>query len=89
MGDDRYRPCAIFEVGDGTSLLNEPAIDISLRRELPLGAVLHDVRVRTEALATRLEGGVPCRNEGQREAVRALYLATRRQLEAIAAAVDY
>jgi hypothetical protein len=87
MGDG-FQPCEIWELEDGTSLLNEPAVDIPLRRQLLLHAVLRDVQCHTEVLAARLESGVRCCSDGQRDSVRRLYLATRRQLEAIATALD-
>jgi hypothetical protein len=85
---DRYRPCEVFDLADQTSLLNEPAVDIRLRRQPPLSAVLADVRNHTEVLAARLEAGVHVRTDADREVVKALYLATRRQLEALAAALE-
>ena len=88
MGDSRFRPCEIAELGPETSLLNEPAVDIPPRRQVPLRAVLNDVRAHTELLAARLEAGVHVRGDEQREVVRRLYLQTRRQLEAIAVALD-
>jgi hypothetical protein len=50
MSDVRFRPCTIAEIGNGLSLLNEPAVDIPLRRQLPLHAVLSD--------GTRPHGGL-------------------------------
>jgi hypothetical protein len=77
MGD-RFRPCELVELGPETSLLNEPTVDIPPRRQLPLDAVLRDVRAHTELLAARLEAGVVVRDDEEREVIRTLYLATRR-----------
>jgi hypothetical protein len=91
MTDDRhrFRPCEIYECEPEVSLLNAAfSPDIAPRRPLPLHAVLSDVCAHTEVLARRLEGGVSVRGEDEREAIRVLYLATRRQLEAIAVALE-
>jgi hypothetical protein len=89
MRDDRYRPCEIVEFEDTVSIINDPhSPDITPRRPLPLHAVLNDVRAHTEVLARRLEGGVRCRSDQQRDLIRRLYLATRRQLEALSAALE-
>ena len=88
MSDDRFRPCEIAEAENPVSLINEPhSPDIALRRQPPLAAVLNDVRTHTEVLAKRLEDGVRACTDAERDAVRALYLQTRRQLEAIAVAL--
>jgi hypothetical protein len=87
MSGERFRPCEISEATDVISWLNEPTTDIARRRELPLSAVLANVRVHTEALAVRLEAGVYVSGDEEREVVRRLYLQTRRQLEALAVAV--
>jgi hypothetical protein len=87
MRDDRFRPCEIADLGD-SSLLNEPAVDIVPRRPPPLPAFLNDVRAHTAALAARLEAGVSVHSDLERDAVRALYLQTRRLLEALALALD-
>jgi hypothetical protein len=88
MHDGRFRPCELVDLADSTSLLNEPSPDIPQRRQLPLPAVLNDVRAHTEVLARRLEAGVHVRSDEQREVIRRLYLQTRRQLEAIAVALE-
>jgi hypothetical protein len=85
---DRFWPCEIADLEDAISWINEPAVDIPPCRQPPLHAVLNDVRAHTEALAARLEAGVHAGSDEQRDAVRALYLATRRQLEAIAKALE-
>jgi hypothetical protein len=87
--DRRFRPCEIVELEDTVSLINEPrSLDITPRRQMPLHAVLNDVCSHTAVLAARLESGVVVHSDEQRDAVRALYLQTRRQLEAIAVALD-
>jgi hypothetical protein len=88
MSEVRFRPCEIADLEDAISWINELPVDIPLRRQVPLDALLNDVRAHTEVLAARLEAGVVVHGDAQREAVRALYLATRRQLEAIAVALD-
>jgi hypothetical protein len=89
MRDGRFRPCEIVDLEDPISLINEPrSPDISPRRQLPLHAVLNDVRAHTAALAARLESGVHARSDEQRDLIRRLYLQTRRQLEVLVAALE-
>jgi hypothetical protein len=88
MRDDRFRPCEISEAADVISWINEPTVDIPPRRQLPLHAVMNDVRSHTEVLAARLEAGVRARSDEQRDVIRRLYLQTKRQLEALSACLD-
>jgi hypothetical protein len=88
MSEVRFRPCEIADLEDAISWINELPVDIPQRRQVPLRAVLSDVRAHTEVLAARLEAGVVVHGDAEREAVRVLYLQTRRQLEAIAVALE-
>ena len=94
MRDDRYRPADIAEVGQKVSLLNEPIHDevIELRpgqASASLHALLVGVRNQAQALLDRLETrGVVVPRDAQREVVRALYVATRHQVKALAAVLE-
>jgi hypothetical protein len=54
----------------------------------PLHAVLVESLNSTQALLTRLEAGVRVPRDGQREVVRALYVATRNQAKALIATLE-
>ena len=94
MRDDRYRPADVAEVEQKVSLLNEPIHDdvIELRpgqSAASLHALLVGVRNQAQALLDRLETrGVYVPREGQREVVRALYVATRNQVRALSAVLE-
>ena len=94
MRDDRYRPADIAEVEQRVSLLNEPVLEevIELRpgqSAASLHALLVGVRNQAQALLERLETrGVYVPREGQREVVRALYVATRNQIRALSAVLE-
>jgi hypothetical protein len=94
MRDDRYRPADIAEVEQKVSLLNEPVHDevIELRpgqSAASLYALLVGLRNQAQALLERLETrGVYVPSAGQREVVRALYVATRNQVRALAACLE-
>ena len=94
MRDDRYRPADIAEVEQKISLLNEPIHDevIDLRpgqAAASLYALLVGLRNQAQALLDRLETrGVYVPREGQREVVRALSVATRNQVKALAAVLE-
>ena len=89
-----YRPADIAEVKRKVSLLNEPVHEevIELRpgqSAASLYALLVGVRNQAQALLDRLETrGVYVPREGQREVVRALYVATRSQVRALAACME-
>jgi hypothetical protein len=93
MMDDKYWPRSIEEVAEKVSLLNEPlsAPDGTValpvwQRERPLHAALCESLKQTKELLTRLEArGVYVRRDDQREVVRLLYVATRHQVQALAA----
>ena len=57
-------------------------------KQRPLHAVLVESLTHTRALLTRLEGGVRVPRDQQRETVRALYVATRNQLQALVACLE-
>ena len=94
MDRDRYRPADIAEFEQKVSLLNEPVHEevIELRpgqSAASLYALLVGVRNQAQALLDRLETrGVYVPREGQREVVRALYVATRNQVKALAACLE-
>jgi len=94
MRDDRYRPFDIAELEDKPSLINQPIHDevIELRpgqAAASLHALLVGVRNQAQALLDRLETrGVYVPREGQREVVRALYVATRNQVRALSAVLE-
>jgi hypothetical protein len=94
MRDDRYRPADIAEVEQKVSLLNEPVHEevIELRpgqSAASLYALLVRVRNQAQALLDRLETrGVYVPRDAQREVVRALYVATRNQIRALAACLE-
>jgi hypothetical protein len=75
------------------SFINEPVREdvTELRpgaKQRPLHAVLVESLTHTRALLTRLEGGVRVPRDQQRETVRALYVATRNQLQALVACLE-
>jgi hypothetical protein len=72
------------------SLINEPLPPDNVRvlvqpKARSLHAVLCEALTNTQALLTRMEAGVVVPREQQREIVRLLYVATRHQVEALAA----
>jgi hypothetical protein len=95
MRDDKFWPRPVEEIeGAGVSIINEPVRDevIELRpgqSAASLYALLVGVRNQAQALLDRLESrGVYVPREGQREVVRALYVATRNQVRALAATLE-
>ena len=93
MTDDRHRywPRQFDEIeGNGVSLINEPIRNaIPLRPvQRPLHAVLVEALTNTQALLSRLEAGVHVPKAEQREAVRELYVAARRQAKALSATLE-
>ena len=72
---DRFRPCELTELADPVSLINDPhSPDISPRRQLPFSALIAANLANTEALLARLQSGVCCRSDAQRDAIRELYM---------------
>jgi hypothetical protein len=97
MMDDkhRYHPRRIEEIEEnGISLINEPVReDVIELRPRQAAASLHALLVgvwnQAQALLDRLETrGVHVPRDGQREVVRALYVATRNQVKALAATLE-
>jgi hypothetical protein len=87
----KYRPCPVAEIEDRPSLISEPLPPenvISLRRSRSLRAVLAENLNATRALQRQLEDGVSVQNDAQCEIVRLLFVATRQQLQALAATLE-
>jgi hypothetical protein len=95
MRDDRYWPTQFDEMAEDptpVTLLNEPVREVIELRpgqaSASLYALLVGLRNQAQALLERLETrGVYVPKDGQREVVRALYVATRNQVRALSAAL--
>ena len=88
---NKFWPCPIDELPDRRSLISEPVPPenvITLRKTRSLHAVLCEALIDVQALLARLEAGVQVQHNAQREVVRALYVATRHQLKALAAVLE-
>src|SRR5215472_19132487 len=93
---DRYWPRRFEEMVEDPipqSLLNDPVppdnVAMLAPRERSLHAVLCGALTNTQALLTRLESGRVCvPRQEQREVVRLLYVATRHQVQALAAVLE-
>ena len=93
---DKYWPRQFHEMTEDrtpVTLLNEPVREvIELRpgqQAASLYALLVGVRNRAQALLERLETrGVYVPRQGQREVVRAHYVATRNQVKALSAVLE-
>jgi hypothetical protein len=97
MMDDKYRPRSFEEMAEDMSpvtIINEPVRDevIELRpgqSAASLYALLVGLRNQAQALLERLETrGVQVARQEQREVVRLLYVATRHQVQALAAVLE-
>ena len=91
--DDKYWPRQIEELEQDSDvlLINEPIVPdnvIALPKARSLHAVLCEALTNTKALLTRLETGITVPRDQQREVVRELYVATRRQVKALAACLE-
>ena len=87
----KYWPCPVDELPDRRSLICEPLPPenvISLPKSRHLLAVLVENLNSTRALLRRLEDGVCVPRPEQHEIVRLLYVATRQQLQALAATLE-
>ena len=87
----KYHPAQIDETENRRSLISEPVPPdnvVSLPKSRPLHAVLVENLNSTQALLRRLEDGVSVPRDQQREIVRLLYVATRHQVQALAAALE-
>jgi hypothetical protein len=94
MGD-KYSPRSFVELAEDSipqTLLNEPLPPDNVRALVPkarsLHAVLCEALINTQALLMRLERGVTVPRNDQREIVRLLYVATRHQVQALAATLE-
>jgi hypothetical protein len=93
---DKYRPRKFEELAvDPTpvTLINEPLPPDNVRplvrpMHRSLHAVLCEALTNMQALLTRLEAGVMVPLDQQREVVRLLYVATRHQVQALAACLE-
>jgi hypothetical protein len=93
MMDDKYHPRQFEEMVEDpipVSLINEPlspdnVSTLGRARQRSLHATLVESLNSTRALLQRLELGVQVPRAEQREVVRLLYVATRHQLQALAA----
>jgi hypothetical protein len=94
IGSNRYWPRQFDEIeGTPQTWINEPVPPDNVRsigraRRRPLHAVLCEALTNTQALLTRLEAGVTVPRQEQREIIRLLYVATRHQVQALAAALE-
>ena len=87
----KYWPAQIEELEGRESFISQPLPPenvITLPRSRHLLAVLVENLNSTRALLRRLEAGVQVQHNGQREVVRALYVATRNQAQALAAVLE-
>jgi hypothetical protein len=96
MFDNKYRARTFEEMADDpipVTLINEPVppdnVSALVRtKQRSLHAVLVESLNSTRALLTRLENGVHVPRNDQREIIRALYVATRHQVQALAAVLE-
>jgi hypothetical protein len=87
----KFWPCPIDELPDRRSLISEPLPPenvISVPKARSLYADLCQTLVDTQALLARLEDGVQVRHNRQREVIRSPYVATRNQVQALAAVLE-
>jgi hypothetical protein len=91
---DRYWPRSFEELAEDPiprSFINQPLPPdnvIALPKTRSLHAVLCEALIDTQALLARLESGVQVRHNGQREVVRALYVASRNQAKMLIATLE-
>ena len=81
----------IDEIENRRSLIGEPVPPsnvVTLRRSRPLHAVLAENLNATQALLRQLEDGVTASQDAQCEIVRLLFVATRQQVQALAATLE-
>jgi hypothetical protein len=57
-------------------------------QQRPLYAVMCQMLIDVQALCARLEAGIQVQHNGQREVVRALYVASRNQAKALIATLE-
>ena len=94
--DRRYHPRTFEELASDPipqTFINEPlppdnVSALPVARVRSIHAALVESLNSTQALLRRLELGVTVPRDGQREVVRALYVATRNQVRALAACLE-
>jgi hypothetical protein len=87
----KYNPCPVDEIEDRRSLICEPLLPdnvISLRQSRSLRAVLAENLNATRALLRQLEDGVVVSDDAHCEVVKSLFVATRQQVQALAATLE-
>ena len=88
----KYHPARIDEIEARRSLISQPVPPdnvVSLPQSRSLHAVLAESLNATRALRRRLEDGVNVSNDTQCEIVQLLFVATRHQEKALAAALEF
>jgi hypothetical protein len=94
MDDRKYWPRTSEELAEDpipVSLINQPLPPdnvIALPKTRSLYAMLCQTLIDTQALLARMEAGVQVQHNGQREVVRALYVASRNQAKALIATLE-
>jgi hypothetical protein len=97
MRDDKYRPRSFVlddPSPDPVSLINEPVAPDNVStlvraNQRSFHAVLCEALSNTKGLLARLEAEVHVAREEQREVIRLLYVATRHQVKALAAVLEF
>ena len=97
MDDRKYWPRTSEELAEDPitrSFINQPVppdnVGVLVPRQRSIHAVLVENLNSTRALLTRLErGGVTVPRQEQREVIRLLYIATRHQVKALAAVLEF
>jgi len=87
----RYRPAQLNEIENRPSLIGEPVPPdnvITLRKSRSLHAVLVENLNATRALRRHLEDGVTVSNDAQCKIIKSLFVATRDQVNALAAVLE-
>ena len=87
----KYWPCPVEDMEDHGSFISQPLPPdnvISLRRSRSLHAVLVENLNSTRALLRHLEDGVTVSSDAQREIIKLLFVASRHQEKALAAALE-
>ena len=90
---NRYHPAQLNEIEDRGSLISRPLLPENVaalvpRQPRPLHAVLAENLNSTRALLRHLEDGVIVSDDAHCEIVRLLFIATRQQEQALAAALE-
>ena len=95
MLDQKYHPRTGEELAEDpipVSFINRPVYEnvgvLVPSQQRSLHAVLCQALIDTQSLLTRLKAGVQVQHNGQREVVRALYVASRNQAKALIATLE-